>query len=334
MSNEQRSNRRRFLRTAAAGAAGVFVLGRAVHSADLDYPVRPVRIIYPSAAGTSGDARTRLIADRLSTRLKQRFIVEDKPGAVTTIGTAQVARSVADGYTLLATFTPTFPISHLLNKSAGYDPLRSFTPIALFGRGSPFLVATPAFPARSVKDLVVLAKSKPGTVTAAHAGPGSANHLPAELFRRRAGIEFLYVPYKSEANGITDLIGGQVSVMFAYAPLAVPQIKEGKVLPLAYAGPSRNKAVPDVPTISESGYPEFEFHGGMLLMGPAGMPQGIVEVLNWEVTAIMQEPDVRSAFEATGSDPIAGSPEEVAALLRRETKMNGDIITELGITLE
>ena len=318
----------------ATTACVLLAVSNCLIAADPNYPSQSVRIIFPGSAGSTGDARTRVLADRLSARLGQRFMVDNKPGGGTTIGTNIVSGAKPDGYTLLATFTPAFPVGPILYRSAQYDVVRSFTPIAMFSRGSPFLVVHPSVPARSLEEFVALAKAKPGTLTVAHGGIGGANHLPAELFSRAADIRFLFVPYKGETQAMTDVIGGQVSAMFAYTALAVPQIQAGKVRALAVAGTSRNASVPLVPTVAESGYAGFEFHGIMLLLGPAALPRDIVRILNKEIQSILQEPEVRATYEATGADPVFGSPEEVAALIRREIEINGMMVKQLGVTLE
>jgi tripartite-type tricarboxylate transporter receptor subunit TctC len=298
------------------------------------YPAKPVRVIYPSAAGSTGDVRTRVLADRLSQRLGQRFVVENKPGATTTIGTALVAAAPADGYTLLSTFTPAFPVGPILYKNAGYDPVTSFTPIGMFARASPFLIVNTSFPMTTLKDFVALAKAKPGSLTIAHAGVGSAMHLPAALFTRASGIDVLFVAYKSDAHALPELIGGQVDALFAYTAVAVPQIKAGKVRALAVASRQRNNAVPDLPTFIESGYPGFVFEASMLLLAPAGVSEDIVALLNREIAAILKEPEVLKIYETTGSNPVHGSPEDAAALIRREIEVNGGVIKDLGIVLE
>lgn len=303
-------------------------------AAQQNYPAKPVRVIYPAAAGSTGDVRTHVLAERLSQRLGQRFIVENKPGASTTIGTTLVAAAAPDGYTLLSTFTPSFPIGHLLNKSVAYDPVRSFKPIGMFARGSPFLIVNPSLPVATLKDFVALAKSKPGAISVAHGGAGSATHLPAELFRRAAGIDILYVAYKGDSATIPDLIGGQISASFAYTAVAVPQIKAGKVRALAVGGVERNPAVPEVPTFAEAGYPGFHYDATMLLLGPAGLPQDIVMLLNREIAAILEEPDVRAIYEKTGSNPDSGTPADAAALIKRELEISGGLVRELGIVLE
>ncbi len=303
-------------------------------AAESTYPSQPVRIVFPGSAGSTGDARLRLLADRLSARLGQRFNVENKPGAGTTLGTMIVAAAKPDGYTLLATFTPAFPTGPLLYKDVPYDVTRSFAPIAMFSRGAPFLVVNPSVQANTVRELVALAKTHPGALTLGHGGLGGANHLPAQMLGAAAGVEFLYVPYKGETQAMMDVIGGQVSGMFAYTAIAVPFIQAGKVRALAVAGAHRNGALPHVPTVAESGFAGFEFYGTMLLLGPAGLQKDVVGLLNREIGSILQERDVRASYEASGADPVFGTPEETAALIRRELDANGALLRKLGITAD
>jgi tripartite-type tricarboxylate transporter receptor subunit TctC len=315
-------------------AAFVLLTSAGVALADDAYPSKPVRVIYPSGAGTSGDARTRLVAEKLATRLGQRFVVENRPGAATTLGTRLAAAARPDGYVLLATFTPAFPVGPLLYREAGYDPKTSFTPVAMFAQGSPFLVVHPSVPVKTVKELVALATAKPGTLSVAHAGPGNATHLPAELFRHAAGIDLLYVPYKSEADALLDVLSGQVLAGFFYTAVAVPQIKAGKVRALAVARAERNPAVPDVPTMAEAGYPGCEFTATVYLLGPAGMPARVAAILNREISIIMQDPAVRLQYAATGAEPVHGTLEEVRTLLARETELNVSLVRTLNVMPE
>ena len=293
-----------------------------------------MRVIFPGSAGSTGDARIRMLAEKLSARLGQRFNIENRPGAGTTMGTMVVAAAKPDGYTLLATFTPAFPTGPMLYQGAQYDAIKSFAPIAMFSRGAPFLVVHPSVPANTLKEFVALAKARPGELTLAHGGVGGANHLPAQMLAVGASADFLFVPYKGETQAIMDVIGGQVSGMFASTAIAVPFIQSGKLRALAVAGSIRNRALPQVPTVAESGYPGFEFHGTMMLLGPTGLPKEIVDTLNHEIGAILQEPDVRAFYEASGADPVFGSPAETAALIRREIDSTSALIRRLGVTPE
>jgi len=318
----------------SSAAALVLMAPPAALSAESGYPTKPVRIICAGPAGGSADVRTRVLADKLSARLGQRFVVENKAGAGTTLASALVLEAKADGHTLLATFTPAFPVGAILYKSIQYDPVTSFTPIAFISRGSPFLIVHPSVPAKTLKEFVALAKTRPGALSIANGGVGGSNHLPSELFVRAAGIDVLQVPYKGESLALPDLLGGQVSAMFAYVSMAVPQIQAGKVRALAVAGAQRNAALPDVPTIAESGYPGFRFSATLLLLGPAGLSKEIVTLLNREVAAVLREPDVRASYESSGAERVFGSPQEVAALIKLETETNGALVKDLGITLE
>jgi len=319
---------------AIAGLAMACAFAGGSLAADPAWPTQTVRIIFPATAGSTGDARTRMLADRLSARLGQRFVVENRPGAGTTIGTMGVMGAKPDGYTLLSTFTPAYPVGPLLYKGASYDPLKSFVPISMFSSGPPFLVVHPSVPANTLREFVQLAKQKPGSVTMGHGGIGGANHLPAELFRRAAGLDVLFVPYKGETPAMADVIGGQITGMFAYTALAVPHIQAGKVKALAVASRARIATLPNVPTVAESGYPGFEFHGIMLLLAPAGTPRSIVDLLNREIRVILNEPEVRAFYASSGAEPVSGTPEETADLIRREFEINGGIVKELGLSLD
>lgn len=182
--------------------------------------------------------------------------------------------------------------------------------------------------------MVRLAKDRPGTLALGHGGLGGANHLPAEMFRRAADLDFLYVGYKGETQAMADVLGDQISGMFAYTAIAVPYIKAGKVRALAVASKERNPSMPNVPTFAESGFPGFEFHGIMLLLAPAGTQREVVDLLNREVQAILREPAVRTTYLNSGADPISGSPEDAAAVIRREMEMSGTIVRELGLKFE
>lgn len=327
--------RRRLIRVMLSSATAVLLMVPAAPVlAEQSYPTRPVRIICASAAGGSADVRTRVLADKLSERLGQRFVVENKPGAGTTLASTVVSEAKPDGYTLLATFTPAFPVGPVLYKSIKYDPITSFTPIAFVSRGSPFLIVHPSVPAKTLKEFVALAKSKPGGLSIANGGVGGPGHLPAELFARAAGIHLLQVPYKGESLALPDLLGGQVSAMIAYASMAVPQIQGGKVRALAVTGAQRNTALPDVPTVSESGYPGFQFSATLFLLGPSGLSKDIVTLLNREVAAVLREPDVRAGYDSSGVEPVFGSPQELAALIKQETERDTVLVRELGISLE
>lgn len=326
-------SRRRFI-LASVGAMALAGQRSRAFAEDGNYPDRPVRVVVPLSAGSSGDVRVRLLAEKLSVRFGQRFVVENKPGAGLTLGTALVANSKPDGYTLLTTFTPAFTVGPFVYKNAGYDPERSFTPVVSFARASPLFAVHPSVPAKTIKEFVALARSKPGTLTVGHSGLGAGIHLPSELFRRAANVDLLYVPYKSESAAFPDLLGGQISAMFVYTAGGVPLITSGKIRALAVAAAKRNAAVPNVPTFIEEGYPSVEFYVHGLILGPAGMPKHVVLALHKELAAIMKEPDVVQSYESTGAEASVGSPEEALALIRHEMDTSAAMVKELGVTLE
>lgn len=328
-----RRSRRRFVLASLSVLALSAEVPRAF-SQNRKYPDKPVRIIVPLSAGSSGDVRVRLLAEKLSARLGQRFVVENKPGAGLTLGAALVANSKPDGYTLLATFTPPFTVGPILYTSAGYDAQKSFAPVASFAQASPLFAVHPSVPAKTIKEFVALARSKPGTLTVGHSGLGSGIHLPSELFRRAAKIDFVYVPYKSESLAFPDLVGGQISAMFVYTGGGVPLITSGKIRALAVAAAHRNSAVPNVPTFIEEGYPSVEFYVHGLILGPAGTPRDAALTLHRELAEIMKEPDVIRTYESTGAEPFIGSAEEASALIQREMDTSAAMVKELGVTLE
>lgn len=302
--------------------------------AQTPYPATTVHIVYAGSAGSTGDVRARLLAEKLSQRLNQKFVVDNKPGAGATLAAMLVHGAKPDGYTLLASFTPNFAIGPQLYRDAQYDPLKSFTPIAIFSRGSPFLVTSPSNPAKSATEFAAAAKSAPKSVSFAHGGLAGSNHLPAEIWQQRAAVEILHVPYKSEALALPDILAGRVTAMFMYSALAVPQIKSGALKTFGYAGAKRNSSLPEVPTIAESGFPGFEFYASMILLGPQGLPADVVSVLSREVRAVLDDPEVRASYALSGSDPMYGSPDQLRALIAGEMKVNGALITKLGLAPE
>jgi tripartite-type tricarboxylate transporter receptor subunit TctC len=255
-----------------------------------DYPNAPVRIIYPTTAGSSGDVGMRKLAEALSTRLNARFLVENKPGASGAIAASYVARAKPDGHTLLGVFI-NFVTTPASMKDAGYDPVRDFVPVASISIASPILVVSPSVPARSVREFIDLARAKPGIVSVANGGSGGSNHLPAVLFERAAGIELLHVPYKGEGQAVPDVVGGKVAGSFMYVLTALPQIRGERLRALAVTARTRNPSLPDVPTMEEAGLPGFEFASWLGLVAPAGTPRPIIDLLNREISAAMHTPD-------------------------------------------
>jgi tripartite-type tricarboxylate transporter receptor subunit TctC len=302
-------------------------------AAAADYPKGPVRIIYPSTVGSSGDVRMRRVAEALSSRLGVRFIVENKPGAAGSIGTSYVAKAAPDGYTLLAVFS-NFVTTPAVMKDVGYDPVRDFTPVAGLLIAAPVLVINSKVPARNVKELIELAKSKPQSVTLAHGGVAGANHLPALMFEDATHLDLVHVAYKGEGQALPDVIGGQVSGMFTYITISLPHIKAGALRPLAVTMRKRNPSLPDVPTLAEAGLPEFEYRSWLGLVAPAGTPRHVVELLNREVRAVMNAPEILEEAKNIGTEVYTPSPEEFGALIRRDTERYVVLLKKLNVRLD
>jgi len=280
------------LAVAALSALALLAGGAAAQS----YPSRPVRVIVPFAPGGATDIIARLVAQKLADRLGQSVVVENKPGAGTTIGNAEVAKAKPDGYTLLFAPTP-FVISQVVYPTLPYDPQKDFAPVSLLAVSPFILVVNAAFPAKSTAELVAIAKAKPGTVTFASAGNGTVPHLAGELFKLRAGIDIVHVPYKGGGPAIVDLVSGQVPMMFA-TPIEVSQhVQSGRLRVLGTTSLARLAAMPDVPTLSESGYPDFEVLSFFGVLAPAGTPP--------EIVARVLGPAAFSAFLARERDKWA-----------------------------
>jgi tripartite-type tricarboxylate transporter receptor subunit TctC len=299
-----------------------------------DYPHRAIRIIVPLAPGGNVDIVARTLADQVSKSLGQAVLVENRPGASSLVGTQFVARSPADGYTLLAVAN-TFATVPLIVASPGYDPLKDFTGITLTCLVPQVLVANPAFPARSVKELVELARSQPGKISYASSGNGSTGHMAAELFNRQAGVTMLHVPYKGNSQALVDVISGQVAMMFDQVSTSTPQIRAGKVRAIAVTSLARSPLLPDVPTVDESGVPGYEditFNG---MVAPAGTPRAALVRLNRAVAEAVRAPDLYKRFIERGVELKASdSPEEFTGHIRAEFEKKGRLAREAGIKAE
>jgi tripartite-type tricarboxylate transporter receptor subunit TctC len=297
------------------------------------YPNKPVKLVVPFAPGGATDIIGRVIAQKLADRLGQPVVVDNRPGAGTTIGNAVVAKAAPDGYTLLLAPTP-FVISQVMYADLPYDGQKDFAPIALLAVSPFILVTNPAVPAKSVAELVALAKAKPGTLTFCTAGNGTVPHLAGELFKHRTGIDIVHVPYKGGGPAIVDLLSGQVAMMFA-TPIEVDQhVKAGKLRVLATTATTRLPAFPDVPTIQESGYPNFEVYAFFGALAPAGTPKDIVNRLAADFEKVMESPEVRERFAAQSAEPAFRPPEAFAAFLKSERDKWGDIVKRSGAKID
>ena len=281
------------------------------------YPAKPVRLIVPYAPGGGVDIMARLAAQKYSERMGAQFVVENRAGGGTIIGTEAVARAAPDGYTLLFA-NPALTSSPALNEKLPFDPVQSFAPVGLFVSSYNVLVVHPSVP---VKELVALAKRQPGQLNYASAGNGSAIHLAMETFQSAAGIQLVHIPYKGAGPAMNDVLGGQVTIMFTTAPPAVEFIRSGRLRALGVSSAKRLAVLPNVPTIAESGYPGFEVNNWIGMVAPAQTPRDIVARLNSEMNAMLALPDFKERITSLGNDPAGGTPEQMGERLKKEVAL-------------
>jgi tripartite-type tricarboxylate transporter receptor subunit TctC len=320
-----------FVRIVLSAVALVF----AVAAQGQVYPAKPLRLIVPYPAGGGTDFFARTVGAQLSQQMGQQVVVENKPGAATIIGAEAAAKSAPDGYTLLLGDTATFAVNPSLYKKLPYDPSKDLSPITMTGRFALLLVVNPAkLKVTTVKELVDEAKKSPGKTDYASPGPGSPHHLAMEMFKQRTDTQFSHVPYKGAAPAIQDLLSGQVPLMFLDLAAGAPQIKAGKLKALAVASDKRISALPDLPTIGESGLPGFEAWAWQVLAVPNGTPAEIVARLNTEFRKAVSVPDIRQKLIDAGIDPLQSSPADASAYIRSEALKWSKVISDGRISVE
>lgn len=297
------------------------------------YPSRPVTVIVPFAPGGGSDNLARLIVTQLAERTKDIFIIENKPGAGTNIGNEFVARAKPDGQTLLFGQV-TLAINPYVYKSLKYDVKKDFVPVAHIANSPTVLISSPSFNVKNVQELIANAKVNPGTINYGSGGNGTSVHLAGELFEVVTGTQMNHVPYKGSAPAMTDLIGGQIQLMFDTAPSALPHIKGGKVKPLAVTGAKRVAEIPGVPTFAESGVTGFDAPAWYGLLAPAGTPQPIVKYLNEEVEKILKDPVVQQRLLQLGTVSVGGSPESFGKFIQGESERWNAVIKKSNISLD
>ena len=297
------------------------------------YPARTIRIIVPTASGGGNDMVARLIAQGLSERLGRQVIAENRPGAGTIIGTELVAKSPADGYTLLMA-PAAFVTVPLTNKKAPYDAVRDFAPITQAASLPSLVVVHPSVPATSVKEMIALAKAKPGQILFGSAGLGTQPHLSMELFASMANLRMIHVPYKGSSPGLVDLLAGQLAIMAANMPQTIPYVRAGRLRALGVTTASRVAAAPEIPTIAESGLPGYESVQWFGLLAPAGTPREIIARLHKESIAILRMPENIARLAADGAEVTTSSPEEFAAFIRAENVKWAKVVKAAGIQPE
>jgi tripartite-type tricarboxylate transporter receptor subunit TctC len=306
-------------RLLGAIAAAAFSLA-SPHAAAQAWPSKPVKLVVPFTAGGSTDTVARILADKLTTRLGQPVLVDNRAGAGGAIGSDFVAKSPHDGYTMLVGTSSTMAIAPYVYTKLPYNPTRDFAPVALLGTADIMIVVNSQVPVRSVKELLDYARANPGKLTFASGGNGSISHLLGEYFKSMAHVDMLHVPYKGDAQMVTDLLGGQVNMAFGTAVAFLPHVKTGKVVALAVTNPKRSTTQTQLPTVSEAGVPGYEAVQWFGIALPTGTPPEIVQRLNDEIRAILAMPDVRARFTELGFDVVGDRPEEFAAFLRTENE--------------
>ena len=282
-----------------------------------NYPARPIRLVVSFAAGGGVDLVARLVGQKLSESWNQQVVIDNRPGAGGNVSAELVAKSPADGYTLYLS-SASVVVNASLYKSLPYDPLKDFAPVTLLVNAHNVLVAHPSLPAKNIRELIALAKKKPGQINYASTGSGSSGHLAMELFRSMAGIELMHVPYKVIGQTTADLLSGQVSLWFPTMPGVMQHIKGGRMTALGVSGSRRAPALPNVPTIAEAGVPGYDASTWYPLLAPAGTPSAIVDKLNAQLVIILAMPDVREKLQAQGIEPVGSSPAQLSTHLKSE----------------
>jgi tripartite-type tricarboxylate transporter receptor subunit TctC len=303
------------------------------HAFAQTYPAKPIRIVVPYPPGGFNDTLGRTFAAKFSEAWGQPAFVENKPGANTVIGTDFVAKSAPDGYTLLIVAFP-FAVTPSLLKNMPYDTVKDFAPVVWAAVSPNVLVVNPSLPVKSVAELVALAKAKPNSLSYASTGNGSSNHISMELFKSLAGVEIVHIPYKGSGPAVTDLLGGQVQLMFDNAPNVMPQVKAGKLRALGMSSAKRSSFAPDIPTVAESGVPGYEVAVWFGLVAPAGTPREIVQKLNAEAMRILAMPDVRERFLSQGVEPVGSTPEQFGEHIKSQMTKWAKVVQDAGVKAE
>ena len=305
----------------------------AVKAVAAPYPEKPIRLVVPFAAGGTVNLVARILAERLSTNLGQQVLVDNKPGAAGTLGANEVARSPADGYTLLFAASSHQSVHQFLYKKLPYDPLKAFAQVALFATVPNVLVVSNKVPAKNVKELIAYANSGKKLFMGS-SGNGGVNHLIGELFMDKTNVEFTHVPYRGAGPATTDLLSGQIDLMFVNLPNVLPHVQSGKIRVLAVASEKRLTLLPDVPTMAEAGVPDLVVESWSGVLAPAGTPMAIVDRLSTEINKIANDRAIKASLLAQGAAPMPGKSTDYAALVRLETKRWEEVIKKANVTLD
>jgi tripartite-type tricarboxylate transporter receptor subunit TctC len=318
---------------AAAMAAALAAIGPSQSLAQA-YPTKPVRLVVPFPPGGSTDIVARIVATKLGDRIGQPLVVENRGGAGGTIGTEAVAKAAPDGYTLGFASTSTHAVAPAVYAKLGYDPVRDFAPISLIAVTPYLLVVNPKVPVSSLKEFVAYVKPKPGKFNYASAGTGSTTHLAMEMLKSDAGLFILHIPYNGNGPAGTAVIAGDVEFLFGSLPALLPHAKSGRVRPIAVGTPKRSPALPDVPTVAESGFKGFDASLWLAVMAPAGTPAAVISRLNKETVAVVKAPETAQALDKAGAEPVTSTPAELARMVSDGMKKYAATVKRAGVKLE
>lgn len=333
MKTDNSTSLRRRLLLGGAVFAGL-LLAPAIATAQAAWPAKPIRLVVPFTPGGVTDTSGRLVAEQLSRRLGQQVIVDNKPGASGNIGTQQVAAAEPDGYTLLLGFDGTMVINPHVFEKVPFNTARDFAPVGKIGDAILILVANPAFPAKTVKDVIALSKSQPGGLSYGTSGTGGTPHIAGELLKQRTGANLVHVPYKGGGQAMTDVLGGTIPLVYTAIAGAIQHVKSGKLNAVAVSSAQRASSLPDVPTFIESGVPDFEINSWVGILAPAKTPKAIVTRLNTELNLVLADPEVRERLNALGIGATPGTPEKFGDELRRDLARYGPVVRAAGIKAE
>jgi tripartite-type tricarboxylate transporter receptor subunit TctC len=314
-------------------AAAALAACAAGGAAAQNYPVKPIRFIIPFTPGGNTDVLGRILAQKMTESFGQQVVIDNRPGAGGTLGVEQTARATPDGYTIvMGTFGGVLVANSLYTK-LGYDPQRDLAPVALVSAPPGLLVVNPGVPVKSVQELITYARANDGKLNYGSSGAGTWNHLFGELFNAMAKTRITHIPYKGAAPATTDLIGGQIQVMFSPFPPALPHLKANRLRALGVSTARRSGLLPDIPTVAESGLPGYAAEGWFAVLAPAKTPQPVIDKLNAELNRALQLPDVKASLAADGAEPAGGTPQDLAKSIREGSQKWGRLIKELGVKL-
>ena len=330
MTNLHHTTRRTLLASLAVAAAGALPLGALAQN----FPTKPITIIVPFSAGGTTDILARIVGQGLTTELGQSVVVDNKPGAGGNIGGSLAAKAAADGYTLFMGTVGTHAINQSLYKKMPFDPVKDFAPLSRVATVPNLLVAHPSQPFKTVKEMIAYAKANPGKITFGSPGSGASPHVSGELFKSMTGTDLLHIPYKGSAPAMTDLLGGQTSVMFDNMPSAIQHVRSGKLRPIAVTTAKRSPELPDVPTIAEAGVPGYEATSWFGMFAPAGTPKPVLDKLHAALIKVLNQADVKKKIAEQGGDVVAETPAQFAAFIKAESGKWGKVVKESGATAD